>query len=49
MLIPQIASAMTVAAFLAFMLVAGQSFIDRQAEKHKVMYLQNLMHPPAMR
>ncbi len=48
-LIPQIASAMLVLAFSAVMLVAGQSFIERQAEKHDVMRLQNLMHLPAMR
>jgi hypothetical protein len=48
-LIPQIASAMLALAFSAFMLVSGQSFIERQAKKHDVMYLQNLMHLPAMR
>jgi hypothetical protein len=47
--IPQIASAMLALAFSAVMLVAGQSFIERQAEKHDVMHLQNLMHLPAIR
>jgi hypothetical protein len=48
-LIPQIASAILALAFSAFMLLAGQSFIERQAEKHDVMHLQNLMHLPAIR
>jgi hypothetical protein len=48
-LIPQIASAMLALAFSGVMLVAGQSFIERQAEKHDVMHLQNLMHLPAIR
>jgi hypothetical protein len=48
-LIPQIASAILALAFSTFMLVAGHSFIQRQAEKHDLMHLQNLMHLPPMR
>ena len=46
MLIPQIASAILALAVSAFMLAAGHSFIQRQAEKHDLMHLQNLMHLP---
>jgi hypothetical protein len=49
LLIPQIASAILALAFSAFMLVTGHSFVQRQAEKHDLMHLQNLMHLPAMR
>ena len=49
MLIPQIASALLALIFSAFMLAAGQSFVQRQAEKHDLMYLQNLMHLPPVR
>jgi hypothetical protein len=48
-LISQIASALLALAFSALMLVAGRSFIERQAEKHDLMHLQNLMHLPPMR
>ena len=48
-LIAQIASAIVALAFSALMLVAGQSFIQHQAAKHDLMYLQNLMHLPPMR
>ena len=49
MLIAQIASAIVALAFSALILVAGQSFIQHQAAKHDLMYLQNLMHLPPMR
>ena len=48
-LISQIASAVLALAFSAFMLVTGHSFIERQTQKHDVMYLQNLLKLPAIR
>jgi hypothetical protein len=48
-LIPQVASAILALAFSAFMLVAGHSFIQRQAEKQDLMHLQSLMHLPPIR
>jgi citrate lyase synthetase len=48
-LIPQVTSAIAALAFSAYVFAAGHSFIERQAQKQDVMYLQNLMHLPAMR